>query len=139
TCTVDVVEAKDGDSITPGKVLIAPGNYHTLMRRSGARYYVKVKKGPLVGRHRPSINVLFKSVAKFAGRNAVGVILTGMGSDGADGLKKMHEAGAKTIGQDRKTSIVYGMPKVANDSGAVDEVVPLQNIARQILDFAQKS
>lgn len=139
TCPVDVVEAQDGDSITPGKVLIAPGNYHTLMRRSGARYYVKVKKGPLVGRHRPSINVLFKSVAKFAGRNAVGVILTGMGSDGADGLKKMHDAGARTIGQDKKTSIVYGMPKVANDSGAVDEVVPLQNIARRILDFAQKS
>ena len=139
TCPVDVVEAQDGDSITPGKVLIAPGNYHTLMRRSGARYYVKVKKGPLVGRHRPSINVLFKSVAKFAGRNAVGVILTGMGSDGADGLKKMHDAGAKTIGQDKKTSIVYGMPKVANDCGAVDEVLPLQNIARRILDFAQSS
>jgi len=136
-CAVEVQEARDGDSITPGKVLIAPGNYHTILRRSGARYYVKVKKGPLVGRHRPSINVLFKSVAKFAGRNAVGVILTGMGKDGAEGLKQMHDSGAKTIAQDESTSIVYGMPKAAADLGAADDIVALSNIGKKILDFAQ--
>ena len=136
-CAVEVQEARDGDSITPGKVLIAPGNYHTILRRSGARYYVKVKRGPLVGRHRPSINVLFKSVAKFAGRNAVGVILTGMGKDGAEGLKQMHDSGAKTIAQDESTSIVYGMPKAAADLGAADDIVALSNIGKKILDFAQ--
>ena len=137
TCKVDVREAKDGDTVTPGKVLIAPGNYHTMLKRSGARYFVKVKKGPLVGRHRPSIDVLFKSVAKFAGRNAVGVILTGMGKDGASGLKQMNEAGAKTIAQDEATSIVYGMPKVAAEYGAADKIVALPDIARNILEFAQ--
>jgi len=136
-CAVEVQEARDGDSITPGKVLIAPGNYHTMLRRSGARYYVKVKKGPLVGRHRPSIDVLFKSVAKFAGRNAVGVILTGMGKDGAEGLKQMHDSGAKTIAQDESTSIVYGMPKAAADLGAADEIAALPDIGKKILDFAQ--
>jgi len=137
-CQIDVKEAQDGDSITPGKVLIAPGNYHTLLRRSGARYYVKVKSGPLVGRHRPSINVLFKSVAKYAGKNSIGVVLTGMGRDGAAGLKKMKEAGAQTIAQDKKSSIVYGMPKKAKENGAAQKIVPLSDMGRAILDLAKK-
>ncbi len=135
-CAVEVKEAEDGDSIIPGRVLIAPGNYHTLVRRSGAKYYVKVKKGPLVCRHRPSVDVLFKSVAKFAGRNAVGVILTGMGKDGAEGLKQMHANGAKTLVQERQSCIVYGMPKVALELGAADKAVPLDDMAKKILEVS---
>lgn len=109
-CAVEVREAADGDSVAPGRVLIAPGNRHMLLRRSGARYYVQVKDGPLVGWHRPAVDVLFRSAAQYAGSNAVGVILTGMGCDGACGMLEMHQAGAATIAQDEATCVVYGMP-----------------------------
>ena len=132
-CAVDVREAKDGDRVRPGLVLIAPGNRHTMINRNGAQYMVRVVDGPLVARHRPSVDVLFRSVAQAAAANAVGVIMTGMGDDGADGLLEMKKAGASTIAQDEATSVVFGMPKVAIDRGAVDEVLPLQRIAHAIL------
>ncbi|HPO15430.1 MAG TPA: chemotaxis response regulator protein-glutamate methylesterase [Candidatus Hydrogenedentes bacterium] len=136
-CAIEVKEATNGDTVIPGKALIAPGNYHMLLRRSGASYYVEVKSGPLVTRHRPSVDVLFKSVARFAGRNAVGVIMTGMGADGADGMKEMHNNGAQTIAQDEASCIVYGMPKEAVARGGVDHVVSLDRIPRIALDLAQ--
>jgi two-component system chemotaxis response regulator CheB len=132
-CAVEVREARDGDSVAPGKALIAPGNLHMVLRRSGASYQVEVQSGPLVGRHRPSVDVLFKSVAKYAGTNAVGVIMTGMGSDGAEGLKAMHDGGAATIAQDEASSVVFGMPHAAIKLGAVDHVLPLDAIARKVL------
>ncbi len=128
-CQIKVREAKDGDSVLPGHALIAPGNFHLLLRRSGARYYVNVKTGPMVHHQRPAVDVLFESVAKVAGRNAVGVILTGMGADGAKGMLSMKEAGAKTVAQDKETCVVFGMPNEAIKLGGVDKVVPLQNIA----------
>lgn len=131
---MDVREARDGDTLTPGRALLAPGNRHVLLRRSGALYRVEVKDGPPVGFHRPSVDVLFKSVARYAGANAVGVLLTGMGADGAAGLLEMRQAGAATIAQDEATSVVFGMPKEAIDRGAACEVVALPNIARAILD-----
>ncbi len=124
-CRVEVREAKDGDSVVPGLALIAPGNKHMLLRRSGARYFVTVKDGPRVNHHRPSVDVLFRSVAKTAGPNAVGVIMTGMGGDGAVGLLEMKEAGAPTVAQDEESCVVFGMPKVAIESGAVDHIVSL--------------
>jgi two-component system, chemotaxis family, protein-glutamate methylesterase/glutaminase len=132
-CEMTVQEAEDGDTISNGKVLIAPGNYHMLLKRSGARYYVAVKQGPLVHHQRPSADVLFDSVADYAGANAVGIILTGMGGDGAKGLFKMKENGAKTIAQDEKSCVVFGMPKEAIKLGAADEVLPLSNIAEKAL------
>ncbi|MGM0530519.1 MAG: protein-glutamate methylesterase/protein-glutamine glutaminase [Bacteroidota bacterium] len=132
TCRVTVKEAANGDSLIRGHVLIAPGNYHTLLKRSGARYYVEVKEGPMVNRHRPSVDVLFRSVARYAGRNAMGIILTGMGRDGAAGLLEMKQAGAKTIAQDEKSSVVYGMPKEAIELNAVDKILPLQEMAKFI-------
>jgi two-component system, chemotaxis family, protein-glutamate methylesterase/glutaminase len=132
-CAVDVREARDGDRVRPGLVLIAPGNRHTMINRNGAQYMVRVVDGPLVARHRPSVDVLFRSVAQAAGANAVGVIMTGMGDDGADGLLEMKKAGASTIAQDEATSVVFGMPKVAIERGAVDEVLPLQRITHAIL------
>lgn len=135
-CAIHVKEAEDGDSVLPGKALIAPGNFHLLLERSGAQYFVSVRRGPLVGRHRPSVNVLFKSVSTYAGANAVGVILTGMGSDGADGLRLMKDAGASTIGQNEATCVVYGMPKEAEKRGAVDHVCPLEEIPEKILSLA---
>jgi two-component system, chemotaxis family, protein-glutamate methylesterase/glutaminase len=132
-CGVDVKEARDGDRVRPGLVLIAPGNRHTMINRNGAQYMVRVVDGPLVARHRPSVDVLFRSVAQAAGANAVGVIMTGMGDDGADGLLEMKKAGAATIAQDEATSVVFGMPKVAIERGAVDEVLPLQRITHAIL------
>ena len=132
-CAVDVREAKDGDRVRPGLVLIAPGNRHTMINRNGAQYMVRVVDGPLVARHRPSVDVLFRSVAQAAGANAVGVIMTGMGDDGADGLVEMKKAGASTIAQDESTCVVFGMPKVAIDRGAVDDVLPLPRIAHAIL------
>lgn len=132
-CQLTIMEAKDNDSVTPGKALIAPGNYHMLLRRSGARYYVEVKDGPRVHHQRPSVDILFKSTAKYAGSNAVGVILTGMGADGAEGLLEMKRAGAKTIAQDEKTCVVFGMPKEAIKIGAADKVVPLGNVTHEIL------
>lgn len=125
---ITVKEAKDGDSVVNGLALIAPGNYHMLLKRSGARYYVQIKTGPMVHHQRPAADVLFHSVANYAGRNAVGAVLTGMGSDGAQGLLKMREAGARTVVQDEKSCIIFGMPKEAIKLGAAEKVVPLQNI-----------
>jgi two-component system chemotaxis response regulator CheB len=133
---MDVKEAEDGDHVLPGKVLLARGNYHMLLKRSGAQYMVQVKSGPLVTRHRPSVDVLFKSVARYAGRNAIGVIMTGMGGDGAQGVLEMKNNGAKTIAQDEASCVVFGMPKVAIELGGVDKVVPLDRIAQTILHFA---
>jgi two-component system chemotaxis response regulator CheB len=133
-CRVSVKEAEDGDTILRGRVLIAPGNRHMLLKRSGARYYVEVKDGPLVSRHRPSVDVLFRSAARYAGKNAVGVIMTGMGDDGARGLAEMKESGAYTIAQDEASCVVFGMPKEAVKLKAVDKVVPLNMIAKSILD-----
>lgn len=135
TCNIAVKEAEDGDSVLPGRALIAPGNYHMLLKRSGARYYVLVKTGPMVCHQRPSADVLFNSSAEYAGSNAVGVILTGMGSDGANGLLKMREAGARTIGQDEASCVVYGMPKEAVKVGAVEKVAPLNRIAQEVINF----
>ena len=135
-CQITVKEAENGDSVVPGKALIAPGNYHMLLRRSGANFTVEVKSGPLVNRHRPSVNVLFKSVARCAGRNAIGVILTGMGSDGADGMKTMHDAGAQTIAQDEASCVVFGMPREAIKCQAVDRVLHIDRVAEGVLAFA---
>lgn len=132
-CSLEVCEAVDGDRVVPGKVLVAPGNRHMVLRRSGATYYVEVKEGPLVKRQRPSVEVLFNSVAKYAGNNAIGVILTGMGSDGADGMLKMKKNGATTIAQDKKTCVVFGMPNEAIKLGSVDSVLPLTKISEAIL------
>lgn len=135
-CAIEVLEGTDGERVIPGRAIIAPGGYHMLLYRSGAQYSVQVKSGPLVSRHRPSVNVLFKSVAKYAGRNAVGVILTGMGNDGAEGMKTMHDAGAVNIAQDEATCVVYGMPKEAVAAGGVDFSLPLQAIARKMIGLA---
>lgn len=138
-CAVEVKEAENGDTIVPGKVLIAPGNFHLLLQRSGAVYSAQVKSGPLVSRHRPSVDVLFKSVARYAGANAVGVIMTGMGADGADGMKEMHAQGAATVAQDEHSCVVFGMPKEAIARGGVDHVVPLDRISQMILQLAQQN
>lgn len=128
-CQIEVREARHGDRVMPGRALIAPGGKHMLLARNGAQYTVEIIDGPLVNRHRPSVDVLFRSCAKFAGRNALGVIMTGMGDDGARGLKEMHEAGARTIAEDESTCVVFGMPKEAIALGGVNEVVPLHRIA----------
>ncbi len=132
-CQIKVKEAEDGDSVVPGTCLIAPGNFHMVLRRSGARYYVNITSGPLVCHQRPSVDVMFHSVAKVAGANAVGVILTGMGADGAEGMAAMKEAGAKTVAQDEASCVVFGMPKEAIKRGVVDKVVPLSAIAETAL------
>jgi two-component system chemotaxis response regulator CheB len=137
-CAIEVREAKDGDSVVPGKALIAPGNYHMELTRSGAEYRVRVTQGPLVSRHRPSVNVLFKSVAKYAGRNAVGVMLTGMGNDGAEGMKEMKDAGSANVCQDEASCVVFGMPKEAIAAGAADHVLPLDQIAAKVLELASR-
>jgi two-component system chemotaxis response regulator CheB len=131
-CAMTVREAQSGDSVVGGVALIAPGGKHLLLRRDGARYLVEVRDGPPVNRHRPSVDVLFRSVATTAGRNAVGVILTGMGGDGAQGLLEMKRAGARTVAQDEDSCVVFGMPKVAISLGAVDDVLPLRQIATRI-------
>ncbi|HLY72480.1 MAG TPA: chemotaxis response regulator protein-glutamate methylesterase [Planctomycetota bacterium] len=135
-CGVDVKEAENQDVLEPGKVLIAPGNHHLLLRRSGSRYRVEVKGGPLVSGHRPSVDLLFKSAARQAGRNAVGVLLTGMGKDGARGLLDMKSAGAATIAQDEASCVVFGMPREAIALGAVDRATALPRIAESILNMA---
>ena len=132
-CKVRVSEAQDNDSVLTGHVLIAPGNKHTLLKRSGSRYYVEVKDGPLVSHHRPSVDVLFRSAARYAGKNAIGIIMTGMGDDGANGMLEMHQNGAYTIAQDEKSCVVFGMPNEAIKLGGVDEVVPLNEIAGTLL------
>jgi len=132
-CDMEVKEAEDGDTVMRGRVLIAPGNHHMLLQRSGARYYVSIKDGPLVSRHRPSVDVLFRSAARFAGANAMGIIMTGMGDDGARGLLEMKAAGAYTVAQDEATSVVFGMPKEAIALGAADKVLPLDLLAMEII------
>ena len=134
-CQIRVKEAADGDSVIPGTALLAPGNFHMMMRRSGARYYVNVRTGPLVWHQRPAVDVLFNSVAAYGGANAIGVLLTGMGKDGAEGLLKMRQAGARTIAQDERTSVVFGMPKEAIALGAAEKVLPLDKIAEAIIEM----
>lgn len=138
-CQMNVAEAKNGDTVTNGQVLIAPGNYHMLLKRSGARYYVDVKTGPLVHYQRPSADVLFKSVARYAGANALGIILTGMGKDGAQGMLSMKKAGAINIAQDEKSCVVFGMPKEAINIGAVDHVQDIYTIAQKAVSLLEKS
>ncbi len=133
-CQIEVREAKNGDRVIPGRALIAPGGRHMMLKRSGAQYHVEVIDGPLINRHRPSVDVLFRSVAKCAGPNALGIIMTGMGDDGARGLKEMSEAGARTIAQDEATCVVYGMPKEAIKLNAVDRILPLDDIPRAMLE-----
>ena len=132
-CQIEVREAQNNDRVINSRALIAPGGKHMLLRRTGAQYYVEVMDGPLVNRHRPSVDVLFRSVAKCAGANALGVIMTGMGDDGAAGLAEMRSAGARTVGQDEATCVVYGMPKEAVKRGGVEKTVPLGAIAREIM------
>jgi two-component system chemotaxis response regulator CheB len=136
-CQISVKEAETNDTVLRGRALIAPGNHHALLKRSGARYYVDIKDGPLVCRHRPSVDVLFRSAARYAGQNAVAVIMTGMGDDGARGMLEMKEAGAATIAQDEATSVVFGMPNEAIKLGAVDEILPLHSIAQSMLNRAR--
>ncbi|MGE3772817.1 MAG: chemotaxis response regulator protein-glutamate methylesterase [Gammaproteobacteria bacterium] len=131
-CRIEVREAQANDRVIPGRALIAPGGRHMLLKRSGAYYHVDVVDGPLVSRHRPSVDVLFRSVAKVAGRNALGIIMTGMGDDGAAGLKEMRDAGAHTLGQDEASCVVYGMPKEAAKRGAVERSIALADIAQEI-------
>jgi two-component system chemotaxis response regulator CheB len=133
-CRVAVKEAASGDSVIPGRALIAPGNRHLLLKRSGARYCVEIKDGPLVSRHRPSVDVLFRSAARYAGRNAIGVIMTGMGDDGARGLLELRQAGAVTMAQDEASCVVFGMPKEAIRLGAAGSVLPLEQIAPAVLE-----
>ena len=133
-CQMEVREACDNDHVTPGTALIAPGNRHMLLYRKGGTYLVNIKNGPRVHYQRPAVDVLFQSVAKNAGRNAVGALLTGMGADGAKGLLAMKENGANTIAQDEKTCVVFGMPKEAIKLGAADQVVPLSRIAQTIIN-----
>jgi len=135
-CTIEVKEAEDNDSVVPGKALIAPGNKHMLLRRSGARYYVQVKDGPLVCRHRPSVEVLFNSVAKIAGRNAGGSDAHRMGGDGSKAMLEMKKAGAINIAQDEASCVVFGMPKEAIKLGAVDYIEPLNRITEKVLALA---
>jgi two-component system chemotaxis response regulator CheB len=137
-CALEVKEAEDGDPVLRGHALIAPGNRHTLLQRSGARYFVAVKDGPLVSRHRPSVDVLFRSAANSAGANAIGIIMTGMGDDGARGLAEMKAAGAATIAQDEATSVVFGMPKEAIALGAVDRILPLDRLSGAIISAGRR-
>jgi two-component system chemotaxis response regulator CheB len=132
-CQIEVREARNGDRVMPGRALIAPGGRHMLLKRSGAQYYVEIMDGPLVSRHRPSVDVLFRSVAQCAGKNALGIIMTGMGDDGARGLKEMRNAGARTVSQNEETCVVYGMPKEAVKLGAVERELPLHEIAGAML------
>jgi two-component system chemotaxis response regulator CheB len=138
-CQIDVKEAEDGDPVIAGRALIAPGNRHMLLQRSGARYYVAIKDGPLVSRHRPSVDVLFRSAAQYAGANALGIIMTGMGDDGARGLLEMKKAGAATVAQNEETCVVFGMPKEAIALGAADKTVPLSKIPIEIQHVRSRS
>lgn len=132
-CKILVKEAEDGDVVKPGRALIAPGNHHVLIKKRGTQYFVEVKDGPLVNRHRPSVDVLFRSAALYAGKNSIGILMTGMGYDGAKGLLEMKEAGAKTIAQDEKSCIVFGMPKEAVKLNAADKILPLSDIANYVM------
>ncbi len=134
-CEIEVREAVTGDRVIPGRALIAPGGKHMLLKRSGAQYHVDIVDGPPVSRHRPSVNVLFRSVAQSAGKNALGIIMTGMGDDGAHGLKEMLTAGARTLGQDEESCVVYGMPKEAYKLGAVEREISLSRIPQEIVNY----
>jgi two-component system, chemotaxis family, protein-glutamate methylesterase/glutaminase len=134
-CDVEVLEAKHGDRVLPGRVLVAPGGRHMAVHRDGAQYRVQISDSPPVNRHKPSVDVLFRSVAECAGPNALGIIMTGMGDDGARGLKQMREAGARTLGQDERSCVVYGMPKAAFDLGGVQRELPLESIPAAIGQF----
>lgn len=134
-CEIEVKEAVDRDRVVPGRALLAPGGKHLVLKRSGAQYHVEVVDGPLVSRHKPSVDVLFRSVAKYAGKNALGIIMTGMGDDGASGMKEMHDTGALTIAQDEASCVVYGMPNEAVKKGGVDKTVSLLDIPREIMKF----
>ncbi len=136
-CQMKVAEAKNGDTVTNGQVLIAPGNYHMIFKRSGARYYVEVKTGPLVHYQRPAVDVLFKSVARYAGANALGIILTGMGKDGAAGMLSMKNAGAINIAQNEKSCVVFGMPKEAINMGAVDHIQDINTVANKAISILE--
>ena len=136
-CAITVKEASNNDAVLRGQALIAPGNFHVLLKRSGAKYYVETREGPLVNRHRPSVDVLFRSTARYARANAIGVIMTGMGDDGAKGLREMKDAGARTIAQDEQSCVVFGMPKEAIKLGAADKIVPLDQIAPEVLRLAK--
>ena len=136
-CAMEVREARDQDAVVPGVALIAPGNKHMLLQASGARYLVRVKDGPPVHHQRPAVDVLFQSVARAAGQNAVGVVLTGMGADGAKGLLAMREAGARTFAQDEESCVVFGMPKEAIRMGAAEVVLPLGAVAERMLEALQ--
>jgi two-component system chemotaxis response regulator CheB len=137
-CQMQVKEAVNGDTVIPGKVLIAPGGFHMELQRSGAQYYVTIKDGELVCHQKPSVEVLFDSVARVAGANAVGAILTGMGNDGAEGLLNMRNSGARTIGQDEESCVVYGMPKAAIEKQACEQILPLSSIPQAIFDMVTK-
>jgi len=136
-CQIEVREARHGDRVITGRALIAPGGRHMMLRRNGAQYVVDVADGPLVNRHKPSVDVLFRSVAKFAGANALGIIMTGMGDDGARGLKEMRDAGAPTIAQDEASCVVFGMPREAIKLGAADQVMPLEQIPGAIVGYSR--
>ncbi len=138
-CEIEVREASNGDRVIPGRALIAPGGRHMLLKRSGAQYVVEVVDGPLVNRHKPSVDVLFRSVAKFAGANALGIIMTGMGDDGARGMKEMHDAGARTIAQDEASCVVFGMPKEAIKLGAVDTIASLDKIPEAMIAYTRQA
>jgi two-component system chemotaxis response regulator CheB len=135
-CRISVKEAEPNDVVSPGCALIAPGGRHTLVKRSGARYYVEIRDGPLVSRHRPSVDVLFRSAARYVGHNAIAVIMTGMGDDGAQGMKELHDTGAHTIAQDEASCVVFGMPKEAIHLGGVDQVLPLNQLAAAVIKQA---
>lgn len=137
-CRISVKEAEDGDSVLPGHALIAPGSYHMALVRSGARYSVKLNQDPPVNRHRPSVDVMFDSVARYAGANAIGVILTGMGGDGAKGMLAMKQAGAYTIAQDEASCVVFGMPKEAIKLGCVDKILSLDDIPAAMITYANR-
>ncbi len=136
-CAINVKEAANNDTVIQGRALIAPGGKHTLIKRSGARYYVEVKDGPLVSRHRPSVDVLFRSAARYVGQNAIGVIMTGMGDDGANGMKEMKDTGSYNIAQDEASCVVYGMPKEAVKLGGVDIIIPLDKIAHKVVQLCK--
>jgi two-component system chemotaxis response regulator CheB len=138
-CRIEVKEAESGDKLAPGRALIAPGSRHTLVRKSGAHYTVEISDTPPVNHHRPSADLLFRSVAEAAGPNAVGVVLTGMGDDGAAGLMEMRQSGAATIAQDEASCVVFGMPKKAIERGAVQDVVPLSAMAEAVLRAVRRS
>jgi two-component system chemotaxis response regulator CheB len=134
-CDIDVREARDGDSVASGTALVAPGNFHMVVKRSGARYYVEIREGPPVFHQRPSVEVMFNSIAKYVGANAVGIILTGMGADGSSGLLAMRQSGGRTIAQDEKTCVVFGMPGEAVKLGAAEFVLPLQKITAKAIEL----